>query len=511
MPCMYKHRQSIIIIAALMLSACAVGPDYKRPHSFARMQFKEAKGKHVIVSSHSKEWKIAEPQDDFDRGEWWKMFNDATLNKLEARLNHCNQNIVNADQNYQQARALVDEARASFFPTLIGSISVTRQRQAGGSSSFVSSSSTGSTSTGTATTGLGSSGKVKPRITTVHSILFNASWEPDIWGLVRRQVEASASTAQASAALLAATRLSAQALLAQNYFELRGADTIQQLLNKTVADDRKALQLTRNQYASGVVSRADIVQAQSVLEAAQAQAINNGIARAQYEHAIAVLTGVTPADFSLPPYYRHTTPPTIPLVVPSTLLERRPDIAQAERTMQANSAQIGVALAAYFPTLTLSGSASVTGNGLAHWFSLPALNWAYGPQLAQTILDGGLRAATVAAARHGYVASVAAYRQVVLNAFQEVEDDLSSLRILNQQAIVDQQAVDSAHLALKLVLNQYRAGTVPYASVITAQTTALTAEQTAATVNYLRMTSAVGLVTALGGGWTHCQIACAGG
>lgn len=507
---MHTHRIILLTCLIMLLCSCAVGPDYVRPPAIVATKFKEAKGKKVI-GVKSKNWKVAKPQDDINRGEWWKIFNDPKLNELEARLNHSNQSLINAYENYQQARALVDEARSSFFPTLIGSLSISRQKQGSGSTSFVSSSSTG-TSSGTASTGgVPGSASGSRSIITTHTILFNATWEPDIWGLVRRTVEASAAGAQASAALFWSTRLSSQALLAQDYFELRGADAMQKLLDDTVTVDKKILKLTRYQYQSGVVARASVVQAQSTLEAAQALAINNGIVRAQYEHAIAVLIGVTPDTFSLSRRPLKATPPPIPLVVPSSLLERRPDIAQAERLMAQANAQIGVAIAAYFPTLTLSGTASVVGRGLAHWFSLPALSWAYGPQIAETLFDGGLRSATVLAARHTYYADVASYRQIVLAAFQQVEDDLASLRILKQEADVDAQAVASARLALRLTINQYKSGIVPYATVLTSLNAAFAVEQNAVTVAYLRMTSAVGLITALGGGWDHCKIACAGG
>lgn len=486
-----------------LLSSCTVGPDYVRPSAPLATHFKEAKGKTVIGAKKSKEWKIAEPNEAMDRGEWWRIFNDRELNRLEAQLNIANQSIINADANYRQAVALVDEARASYFPNVTGSASLSRQKGSG-STTFSSSSSTGSSSTGTATTSNSSS---SGKITTTHSLLLTATWEPDIWGLVHRTVEASAASAQSIAALLAVTRLSSQASLAQIYFELRGLDTDQSLLNKTVLDYKKTLQLTKNQYASGVVSRADIVQAQSALETAEATAINNGIARGQYEHAIAVLVGVPVGDFSLPPRPYKITPPPIPLEVPSALLERRPDVAQAERLMEQASAQIGVAVAAYYPTLTLSGSVSDVGRGASHWFSMPALGWAYGPQLTQLIYDGGLRAATVAAARAGLEANVASYRQVVLAAFQDVEDNLVALRILSDEAKALNAAAASARLALKLVINQYKAGTVPYSSILTAQIAAYTAEKNAADNTYLRMTAAVGLIKALGGGWDDSEIA----
>ena len=499
-----KKNHLILLIAACALSACAVGPDYVRPSTNVPVKFKEAKGKSVIAPHKTKGWKVAEPQDARNRGEWWRIFNDSELNSLEAKLNASIKTILNAYENYRQALALVDEARAAYFPTILGSLNLTRQKSGGGSTSFVSSSTTGTTSSGTATTGASSSSSSS--ITNSHVWLVNASWVPDIWGLVRRTVEANSDSAQASAALYASTRLSSQASLAQYYFELRGLDNIQKLLDNTVRDDKKALQLTKNQYAAGTASLADMTQAQAVLEAAAASAINNGILRGQYEHAIAVLIGLPPSQFGISARSHTITPPAIPLEVPSVLLERRPDIAQAERLMAAANAQIGVAVSAYFPALTLSGALSSTAQGLGPLFSFPVIGWSLGAGLADTIFDGGLRSATVSAAKAGYLSSVATYRQTVLAAFQNVEDNLVSLRILNQQAVVEKQAVASARLALKLVLDQYKAGTIAYSSVITAQVTAFNAEQTAANVDYLRMTSAVGLITALGGGWNVDEV-----
>jgi len=503
-------NKSILVLSMLLLTSCVVGPDYKRPAAPLSKTYKEAKGKKMVGSRLSKDWKIAEPRDQIKRGEWWRVFHDAKLNELEIRLNRCNQNIKNAVANYFQALALVDEARASYFPLFGVTASATRQRTVSGSTSFTSASSTGSIASGTATAGISTSKTVR-HVSTNHSLLFNSSWDIDIWGAIRRQVEANASGAQASAALIAATKLSAEASLATIYFELRGIDTDQVLLNKTVIDYKKALKLTKNQYASGVASRADVIQARSQLESAQALAINNGIARAQYEHAIAVLIGVPPANFTLPhKRYTSTIVPLIPLSLPSALLERRPDVAEAERLMQQANAEIGVAISAYFPSLTLLATSSVTGTGLSHWFSLPTMAWSYGAQLSQIIYDGGLRNAEVRAAKAGYYATVASYRQIVLTAFQQVEDNLASLRILSNEARVQDAAAASAVEALRLVLNEYKAGTVAYSSVITAQIAAYTAQKTAADIRYQQMTAAVGLIAALGGGWNASCIRCAG-
>jgi len=483
----------ILLVLIIFLTSCAVGPDYHRPLALTSPAYKEAKGKSFKQSKVK--WKVAEPA-HCHSGQWWQVFNDGVLNDLENKLNANNQSVINAYYNYKQACALVDEARAAFFPTLTAALTLTRQKS-GSTSSFISTSTSGQTSTGIAGTG----GSGSSTITSSHSWLMAASWEPDIWGLVRRTVEASVAGAEASAALLASTRLSMQATLAQTYFELRGLDALQKLLNDTVRDDAAALKLTKNRYAAGVAGRPDVVQAQSVLEAAQAQAINNGILRGQYEHAIAVLIGLPPASLTIEAARTPFIPPEIPLGVPSELLERRPDIAQAERLMAQANAQIGVAVAAYYPTVNLTGTLSTGTRSLGQLFDVPSLSWSLGSQIAETIIDGGLRAATIRAAGATYQATVANYRQVVLAAFQNVEDNLISLRILDKQIMVERKAVASAKLALKLVLNQYKSGTVDYSSVITAQINAYTIQQNEIEAEYQRMVSAVGLIKGLGGYW----------
>ncbi len=489
-------KKFFILLISLLLTACAVGPDYVKPSVAVPHKFKEA--------PPPKGWKIAQPRDDFNRGNWWEIFHDQTLNQLEEQLNHCNQTIATADANFRQAWALVDEARASFFPT--GSLNASITRQSQGSGSFVSNSSTipgsasGSSSTTTGTISSTSTGSTGPNNS--HSLSFAASWEPDIWGTIRRTVEASVGGAQASQALLAATRLSSQGSLAQIYFQLRALDMDQKILDETVNGYKKSYQLTQNRYHSGVAAYADVIQAKTQLESAQSLAINNHIGRAQFEHAIAVLIGRPPADFSISPCPLRQSPPLVPVSVPSTLLERRPDIAQAERLMMQANAQIGIAISAYYPTLNIFGSATYRHSGLFNnWFSIPDLGWSIGPQLAETLFDGGLRDATISAARMGYISSVASYRQVVLAAFQDVEDNLVSLTTLRKQFIVQNQAAKDAKTALQIMLNQYKAGLVDYTSVINAQVTAYNAEKSAADTRGLEMVSAVGLIKALGGGW----------
>jgi len=498
---MPAKQQLFLVIVSALLTSCLVGPNYVRPPVAVPAKFKEAKGKSFIVKNN-KDWKIAEPRDSCDRGEWWKIFHDPQLNTLEVQLNLNNQSVANAVANYYQARAIVDEARASYYPTLVGIFDILRQKGGGGATTF-SSASGSSVSTGEASTGIVRSNSP---ITTSYSAVLDANWEPDIWGLVRRTVESDSAAAQASQALLAVTRLSAQGSLAQYYFELRTLDTNQQLLDNMVKDYKKSWQLTRNQYASGIVSQADILQALSLLDTAKAQAINNGILRGQYEHAIAVLIGRSPANFSLAFSPLKATPPVIPVSIPTAWLERRPDVAEAERQMQQYSALIGVAVAAYYPSLNLSASISAAGTTLGKLLSTPSIGWSYGLQLAETIFDGGLRDATVRAAQAAYTAQVATYRQTVLSAFQDVEDNLINLRLLREQVVPLNEAVVAAKKALQLIINQYKAGTVNYASVLTAEISLFTAEQSANNVIGLQMTAAVGLIKSLGGGWSTKDI-----
>lgn len=492
-------RAVFFFLLCLIMAGCAVGPDYIRPPAPIPPKFKEANGKHIIAAKKNG-WKLAEPSDGLNRGLWWQIFHDPILNDLEDRVNIDNQNIKNAYYNFQNACAQVAEAEASWLPTLTGSVSLTRQKSGGGVN-VNNNINVVSPSNPTVSRGTGFSTSTSGKIDWVHQIAFNASWEIDLWGAIRRQVEANVSAAMASSAQLSAMRLSMQSQLAVYYFQLRGLDADQNLLNETVASYKRNLKLTRNEYNAGTVSRADVVQAQSQLEGAQSQAINNHILRQQYEHAIATLIGVPPDSLTIIPESYKFNPPPIPLMIPSALLERRPDIAQAERLMAQANAQIGIAVAAFFPTLNLTGSASVTATGLGHWFSLPALAWAFGGQLIDTILDGGLRNAQVAAAKANYKALVASYRQIVLAAFQDVEDNLVSLQTLNKQIKVQHRAVISAERALQIVMNQYRAGTTNFLAVMVQQAATYNAQKTEIDVDYQRMVAAVNLVRSLGGGW----------
>ena len=474
-------RLALLCVAAALafqLSGCAVGPDYHKPATAVPASYKEA----------PEGWKVAQPADTADRGPWWLIYDDAQLNGLMDELNANNQTVAQYAAAYRQARALVGEARAAYFPVVSASFSGSRSRSPSRVSSSNSSFTGGSSISNNVNLGL------------------DATWEPDLWGKVSRTVSAQEAGQQGAAADLANARLSAQATLAQTYFTLRSLDAQQKLLDDTVAAYQKSLQLTQNQYAQGVAGRADVIQAQTQLQSAQAAAIDNGVARAQDEHAIAVLVGQPASAFSIPPSPLMATPPTVPVTMPSALLERRPDIASAERKAAAANEQIGVAISAFFPTLTLSASGGFESSVLSQLLSMPSRFWTLGPSLAATVFDAGLRSAQTEAARAAYDQQVAVYRQTVLAAFQDVEDNLASQRILAQEIVVQQQAVESAQHALSIVTNEYKAGTTDYQNVLSSQTTAFTAQQKLASIAGQRMVSSVGLVKALGGGWDVSQM-----
>ncbi|MEQ5840421.1 efflux transporter outer membrane subunit [Paraburkholderia acidicola] len=478
---------AVAATVAAVLVGCAVGPDYKRPDVSIPAAYKEAAPEAAREAADG--WKTAQPADQHDRGAWWTIYNDAQLNALEDKLNTANQTVAQFAAAYRQARALVAEARAAYFPVISASGSGSRSRAA---------------------TGTNNGNSTRPNSSVIgnsFSASLDASWEPDLWGKVSRTVNAQEAGQQGAAADLANARLSAQATLAQTYFSLRSLDAQQKLLDDTVAAYTRSLQLTQNQYAQGVAARSDVIQAQSQLQSAQAAAIDNGVARAQDEHAIAVLAGEPASTFSLAPVPLDATPPAVPEQMPSALLERRPDIASAERKAAAANEQIGIAIAAFFPTLTLSASGGFQNSVFSQLLTAPSRFWTVGPQLAATLFDAGLRSAQTDAARAAYDQQVATYRQTVLAAFQDVEDNLASQRILAREIVVQQQAVDSARQALDIITNQYKSGTVAYLSVLTAQTTAFTAEQKLANLAGQRMVSSVGLVKALGGGWDVSQMA----
>jgi NodT family efflux transporter outer membrane factor (OMF) lipoprotein len=458
---MKKIKFAVPLLLSALLAACSVGPNYVRPDVDTPKAFKETAG-----------WKAAQPGDLQAQGKWWEAFNDKLLNQYEEQVVLANQNLAQVEGRVRQARALLQGSRAAQFPSLSGVVQDTR------------SSAKGSTAPATS-----------------HVLSLDANWEVDIWGKVRRNVEAGVANAQASDADLMAARLSTQAQLAQTYFQLRGVDAQQALYQQTLADYQRSLLLAQNQYKAGVVPRENVVAAQTQLKSTEAQGLDLGVTRSQLEHVIALLLGRNASDFSVPPEPLHAVPPVIPVTLPSTLLERRPDIAAAERRMAAANAQIGVAMAAYFPDLSISAAGGFQSSTLANWLSLPNRFWSVGPALAQTIFDGGARRAQTAQAEAGYDISVAAYRQTVLTGFQEVEDNLAALRILEQEAEVQGEAVAAARESVVLSTNQYKAGVVSYLNVINAQTAALSNQRAAIDILNRRLTASILLIKALGGGW----------
>jgi NodT family efflux transporter outer membrane factor (OMF) lipoprotein len=465
------------LLAALalcaMLSACAVGPDYVRPAVDVGTQYKEGQ-------DDTPGWKPAQPNELADRGAWWQVYQDPVLDDLMQKLDAANLDIAQAEANYRQAQALVRGARSAFFPTVGVGAGVTRSGNGSGSGSGVS----GSSSVGN-----------------TYSLSGTVSWEADIWGSVRRSVEASRAGEQASAADLAAARLSAQSTLAQDYFQLRVLDEQERLLRETVETNERSLQLTINRYNAGVAAKSDVAVARTQLENTRAQWVDLEWQRGQFEHAIAVLIGEPPSKFSLArtPFAQRV--PAIPVGLPSQLLERRPDVAGAERrTAQAN-AQIGVAQAAWFPDLTLSADGGFRSGQFAQWLTAPARFWSIGPALAQTLFDGGLRASQVESARAAYDAQAAAYRQVVLGALREVEDTMIQLRVFAREQEVQRRALEAARESLELTRNQYKQGLVDYLSVAVLENTALSSERTAISLMGNRLVASVQLIAALGGGW----------
>ena len=484
-----RYLASLALAGAALafMSACTVGPNYVRPPIISPDAYKELDG-----------WKIARPGDALARGAWWEIFGDPQLNALEERVSISNQNLAVSEAQYREARALVREARAGYFPTVTIGAGFTRSRRSTTVTSGGSSGTSGSSTSGT----VGSAGAAQSDF----QVGLDFSWELDVWGRIRRTVESNRASAQASAGDLEAARLSFQAALAQDYFQLRTLDAQKQLLDETVSAFKKFLRLTQDRFASGVASQADVVQAQTQLKTTQAQAIDVGVQRAQLEHAIAILMGQAPSTFTLPPAPLAATPPPIPVGVPSELLERRPDIAAAERRMAAANAQIGVAVAAFYPSITLNASSGLESSSLAKWFTAASRFWSVGPGISQTVFDGGLRHAQTDAARAGYDATIATYRQTVLAAFEGVEDNLAALRILAQENGVQDEAVSAARKSVELTTNQYKAGTVSYLNVITVQTIALTDEVTAIQIRGRRMAAAVLLIQALGGGWQATEL-----
>jgi NodT family efflux transporter outer membrane factor (OMF) lipoprotein len=487
-----KSANEIIRLCAaallLFLSGCVVGPKYHPPAPQAPAAvYKES----PTQSQEAGLWTPAQPADAKLRGKWWEIFNDPELNALEEQLDINNQNIKQFFENFMEARAIVREARSQYFPTLSVAPSVTHSRASA------------NLSTANANTGTGATPQLQ---STVYSLPLEASWEPDLWGKVRNTVREAQYAAQVSAADLENERLTEQASLAQYYFEIRGQDKLQQIYDETVAADQKSYDLQHSLYETGIADQISVVQAETTLRSAQAGATNVGIARAQYEHAIAVLIGKTASDFSIPVKPMTTAPPPIPVGVPSELLERRPDVAAAERTMAEANASIGIATAAYYPTLTLTAEGGFESSVFHRWFTWPSRFWSVGSSLSETLFDAGLRRATVQQYVATYNADLAAYRQTVLAAFQQVEDGLAEVRILSKEIQQEQQALESAQTYLKLEQARYDTGVDPYLDVLIAETTVLADQQTLNGLQVQQMTYAVALVEALGGGWDRSQL-----
>lgn len=480
-----KLAAAVVLAAAALVSGCRVGPAYHVPASptTTAPNYKES-----TVNFHDQDgWKVASPQEAAIRGNWWEIFNEPELNALEEQLNANNQNIQVSYQNYMAARALIAEARAQYWPQITFNPTWSRSRTS-------------------ANTGNNSSNNSRGTTNSLWSLPIDISWTPDFWGKIRNEVREAQYSAQSSAADLALEKLSMQATLAENYFELRGQDKLREILAATVEADKKSLDLTQGAYDTGTGDYSAVVQAKAELESAQSSLVNVDLLRAQYEHAIAMLVGKVATDFSLPVRAQVYTPPPIPVGVPSQLAERRPDVAASERKLAADNATIGIGYGAFFPQVTLSAEGGLQSSTAGHLLDWPSRVWSIGPSASQVIFDGGLYRATLHQYEAQYNADVATYRQTVLSAFQQVEDSLSATRIDSQQILHQQQAVQFAQQSLDLETARYQSGVDPYIDVVTAQTTLLGDQVTLNTLQVEEMLSAVQLVQALGGGWDRTQL-----
>jgi NodT family efflux transporter outer membrane factor (OMF) lipoprotein len=478
------------------LSGCTVGPKYHLP---APAQAPPAAYKELPQSGDG--WQVAQPGDAMLRGKWWEIFGDPELNALEDQLNINNQNIRQYFEQYMEARALVREARSEYFPTVTIGPSFNRQR----SSSNLKNSTATNGSTGTGTGGAGVATNTGSE-STLWSAPLDISWEPDLWGKIRNYVKEEQAAAQLSAADLENERLTEQASLAEYFFEIRGQDALIKVYNDTVDADKKTLAYTQSQYDTGIGDQISVVEAQNTLQTAQASATNLQVARAQYEHAIAVLVGKNASDFSIPVKPMLAAPPAIPVGMPSGLLQRRPDVAAAERTMASANATIGIGYAAFLPSLTLTADGGFEASSLKHWFDWPSRFWSVGPSFSQTVYDGGLFRAELNQYIAIYNADVASYRETILTAFQQVEDYLAAVRVYSNQIRQQQEAVKSAETYIKLEQARYDTGIDPYVDVVTAETTLLVDQQTLTTLQVEQMTASVELIQALGGGWDASQL-----
>jgi len=492
--CALRFALCASVSVLLLFSGCFLAPTYKRPAIETPPAFKEAasaltpptatpvsSSTGTVTAPGNVQWKMASPSDTLAHGPWWKMFGDPQLNQLEARVLVSNQNIKQAEAQYRQARALVSEVQSSYFPTVGTVPSVTRSL-------------------------IPNVNNANVNIQNIFDLPVTAAWEPDFWGAVTFAVRTAKAEAQASAAQLEGMRLSMQAELASDYFSLAAIDMQIALLDSATASYEKALKLTLARYNAGIASQADVAQARTQLDSTHAQATDLGITRAQLEHAIAVLVGQAPASFSLSSLVIHRVPPTIPVGLPSQLLERRPDVASAERLIVAANGQIGLARAAYFPAISLSATGGYESNKFSDWIMWPQRFWSIGASAAETLLDFGRRRAVAKEAQAAYDAQVAAYRQTVLAAFQEVEDNLAAMRLLAEETIEQDAATQGAEQSLSLELERYKSGIVSYLDVITEQNIALTNERASVQILGRRMNAAVTLIRAVGGGWDDSQL-----
>ena len=476
-----------LAVTSCLLTGCTVGPKYNKPPAAPPAAYKELT---PADYKNTDGWKVAQPKDDALRGKWWEIFGDPQLNALEEKVNVSNQNIAAAAASFFAARALVKEARSQYFPRVTTDPAITVQRPSATMSGGKGGGST-SSSTGTFAD---------------YTLPFDATWQPDLFGRIRNTVKSAAYGAQASAADLENTRLTIHADVAADYFQLRGLDALKQLLDSTVVAFEQSRDLTKALYETGIDSDEAVAQAETQLEATQAQDIALGVQRAQFEHAIATLTGQPASTFSIPVEPLASSPPAIPIGVPSQLLERRPDIATAERLVAQANAQIGIARAAYFPAVTLSAAAGLESTSIASWFTWPSRFFSMGPAASEILFDAGLRRATVEQFRAQYDETVANYRQTVLTAFQQVEDNLASLRILSVEIQHQDTAVKSAERSLAIAQDRYKLGIDPYLNVLTAQTALLSNQETAVNLRIQQMTASGGLIEALGGGWNASQL-----
>jgi NodT family efflux transporter outer membrane factor (OMF) lipoprotein len=467
-----------------VLSGCRVGPRYNAPAppTITAPNFKES----TVNFKDAEGWKVASPQDALIRGNWWEIFNEPELNALEEQLNVDNQNIKLSFDNFMAARAVVAEARSQYWPTITAGANWNRSRSSANLRNS-SQANTGSTST-------------------LWSVPVEVSWTPDFWGKIGNQVRETQYTAQSSAADLEVEKLTEQAALAQYYFEIRGQDMLQQILNETVEADKKSLDATQGSYDAGVGDYISVMEAKTTLQSAQSSAINVGLLRAQYEHAIAMLVGKIPTDFSIPVKPMVYAPPSIPIGVPSQLVERRPDVASAERKLAAANATIGIGYGAFFPQVTISASGGFDSSTLKHLFDWPSRFWSIGPSASQVVFDGGLYRAQLHQYEAIYNGDLATYRQTVLNAFQQVEDSLSATRIYSQQILAQEEAVKASQTFLDLAQQRYQLGVDPYVNVVIAQTALLNGQTQLNSLHVQEMMSAVQLVQALGGGWDRSQL-----